>query len=64
LIFSVIVFIFNLPPCATRGNHLNNVAVLNRQERGERISIQLLQAGKMFGNNELLTIRLMIAKFL
>src|SRR5664280_3129654 len=38
----IIVFIFNLPPCATRGNHLRHVGVVNRQGRGKRISVQYL----------------------
>ena len=36
----IIVFIFNFPPCAPRGNHRCHVGVVNRQGRGERIPIQ------------------------
>jgi len=38
----IIVFIFNLPPCAARGNHCCNVDIVNRQGCGEGISIQYL----------------------
>ena len=35
----IIVFIFNLPPGAPRGNHLRHVDLVNRQGRGEGISV-------------------------
>ena len=38
----IIVFIFNLPSCAAGGNHLRHAGVVNRQGRGESISIQYL----------------------
>ena len=38
----IVVFIFNLLPCATGGNYLRHVSVVNRQGHGKRILIQQL----------------------
>ena len=46
----IIVFIFNLPPGTPRSNDLSDVGIVNRQGRGERISVEYLTVCRAGGD--------------